>query len=98
MFTIDIMRIIMKASSIQRRQFLAGFATGAATLAISSLTSAGAKSGLPRNGKPTSGIADPVFRPLPLGSVTPTGWLQRQLRLQADGLTGHLDEFWPDVA
>ena len=27
-----------------------------------------------------------------------TGWLQRQLRIQADGLTGHLDEFWPDVA
>lgn len=24
--------------------------------------------------------------------------LRRQLRLQADGLTGHLDEFWPDVA
>ncbi len=23
---------------------------------------------------------------------------RRQLRIQADGLTGHLDEFWPDVA
>jgi hypothetical protein len=34
---------------------------------------------------------------LPLGQITPRGWLQAQLRLQADRLTGHLDEFWPRV-
>ncbi len=39
-----------------------------------------------------------AFDPLPLGAIRPTGWLSRQLRLQADGLTGHLDQFWPDVA
>ena len=38
-----------------------------------------------------------AFTPLPLGRVRPTGWLQNQLRIQANGLTGHLDEFWPDV-
>ncbi len=37
------------------------------------------------------------FRPLPLGSIRPQGWLARQLRIQADGLSGHLDEFWPDI-
>ncbi len=37
------------------------------------------------------------FRPLPLGRVRPAGWLRDQLRIQADGLSGHLDEFWPDI-
>jgi glutathione S-transferase len=36
--------------------------------------------------------------PLPLGSIRPLGWLAGQLRIQAEGLSGHLDEFWPDVA
>ncbi|MBA3709131.1 MAG: glycoside hydrolase family 127 protein [Planctomycetes bacterium] len=38
-----------------------------------------------------------AFAPLPTGTVKPAGWLSRQLRAQADGLTGHLDEFWPSV-
>ncbi len=42
-------------------------------------------------------LQPPAFRPLRLGTISPTGWLQRQLRIQADGISGHLDEFWPDV-
>jgi len=37
------------------------------------------------------------FYPLPLTAIRPKGWLLDQLRIQANGLTGHLDEFWPDV-
>lgn len=29
--------------------------------------------------------------------IKPEGWLKRQLRLQAEGLSGHLDLIWPDI-
>ena len=45
-----------------------------------------------------TGLVPLIFQPLPLGSIHPAGWLKRQLRIQADGLSGHLDEFWPDIA
>ncbi len=38
-----------------------------------------------------------AFYPLPLPSIKPRGWLLRQLRIQAEGLSGHLDEFWPSL-
>ncbi|MHB1354956.1 MAG: beta-L-arabinofuranosidase domain-containing protein [Anaerolineae bacterium] len=34
---------------------------------------------------------------LPLGAIQPLGWLRDQLRIQADGLSGHLDEVWASV-
>lgn len=43
-------------------------------------------------------LAPNAFEILPLGSVKPKGWLLRQLRIQAEGQTGHLDEFWPSLS
>ena len=49
---------------------------------------------LPANRAPLRATA---FLPLPVGAIRPKGWLLDQLQIQAAGLTGHLDEFWPDV-
>ena len=50
------------------------------------------------NATPHDALRARPFEPLPLGQVKPAGWLRDQLQIQAEGLTGHLDEFWPDVA
>jgi hypothetical protein len=44
-----------------------------------------------------STLAPSAFQELPLGAVKPKGWLLKQLRLQANGQTGHLEEIWSDV-
>ena len=42
-------------------------------------------------------LAANSFAMLPLGAVKPAGWLENQLIIQKNSLTGHLDEFWPDL-
>ncbi len=37
------------------------------------------------------------FIELPLGAVKPEGWLKEQLYKMKDGMTGHLDELYPEV-
>ncbi len=37
------------------------------------------------------------YSPAPLGSVSPRGWFLRELIVQKNGLTGHIDEIWEDL-
>jgi hypothetical protein len=81
-------------ASPTRRDMLKLTAGTAAALALSGQT-LGAHAAVQQEG--ASKLAARAFVPLPLGDIKPAGWLKRQLRIQADGLGGHLDEFWPDV-
>ncbi|MBI3667947.1 MAG: glycoside hydrolase family 127 protein [Acidobacteria bacterium] len=54
-------------------------------------------SAFPQVVKNRSPLPANAFYPLPPTSVKPRGWLRRQLQIQAQGLSGHLDEFWPSV-
>ncbi len=44
-----------------------------------------------------SRFTPPRLRPFTANEIKPKGWLRDQLRIQADGLSGHLDEFWLDI-
>lgn len=77
-----------------RRDLLKGAMRTAAGLALPPSVRAVADAGTPAAKRK---LAAGKFRLLPLGEVLPAGWLRRQLRIQADGMGGHLDEFWSDV-
>ena len=38
-----------------------------------------------------------MWRQYTTRQIKPEGWLKRQLQIQAEGLSGHLDQIWPDV-
>ena len=42
-------------------------------------------------------IYSSVYRFVKPENLRPEGWLKRQLEIQAEGLSGHLDEIWPDI-
>lgn len=68
------------------------------TLTISLLLPAfcmAANTNYPANRAP---LNDAAFIVLPVGTVTPEGWLKDQLTIQANGLTGHVDEFWESLS
>ena len=44
------------------------------------------------------GLEPQVYLPLKLGAVQPTGWLAQQLQVEAAGMAGYLDLFYPPVA
>lgn len=84
---------------LDRRQFLSQVAAGVALTSLPDAVHADAPTALGATTAPPAGaLGARSFVPLRLGAVRPTGWLLRQLRIQADGLSGHLDQFWPDVA
>ena len=66
----------------------------AALVALLAVTAAQAAEPVFFNRSP---VAAGAFAQFPPTSVKPRGWLRDQLQIQADGLSGHLDEFWPDV-
>lgn len=94
-----------RAFHFSRRRFLTGLgAAGAcrfASLMESLISSADQVEAAQQNSVPASAnrkeLAQGKFLPLPLDCTRPRGWLENQLRIQAQGLSGHLDETWPDV-
>jgi len=39
-----------------------------------------------------------AYTKLKTGAITPKGWLLKQIKLQAEGLSGHLAMFWEDIS
>ncbi|GHV13302.1 hypothetical protein FACS189491_08060 [Spirochaetia bacterium] len=42
-------------------------------------------------------LTDYTFKPYPIKSIEPQGWLRRQLEIHAAGMGGQLDTFWPSL-
>jgi hypothetical protein len=89
---------------VSRRYFLkqagvvaVGSLSGSDRLGLTNVTSAGTKDPSPNVVKNKAPLAPNAFYLLPLGAVRPSGWLKKQMQIQANGLSGHLDETWADV-
>ncbi|MDT7815537.1 MAG: hypothetical protein QOJ42_5453 [Acidobacteriaceae bacterium] len=89
---------------VSRRYFLkqagvvaVGSLSGSDRLGLTNVTSAGTSDPSPNVVKNKAPLAQNAFYMLPLGAVRPSGWLKKQMQIQANGLSGHLDETWADV-
>src|SRR5258708_1418528 len=89
---------------VSRRRFLklggavaVGCLPGSDRAALANLTTTGTKDPSPNVVKNKAPLAQNAFYMLPLGAVRPSGWLKKQMQIQANGLSGHLDETWADV-
>jgi hypothetical protein len=85
-------------SRSSRRRFLqhSALVSAAATLRIPSVKAL-AEALSPEAVRTRTLLHPGAFTLLPLGSIKPAGWLKKQLLIQANGLSGHLDETWADV-
>jgi uncharacterized protein len=83
-------------NSSSRRLFLKQLGLAGLTSALPARL-AGWSSESPAAMKNRAPLAQNAFYLLPLSAIRPAGWLRAQLQVQADGLSGHLDETWPDV-
>ena len=50
------------------------------------------------SGTPYVSLLPPRYPKLPASAFLPRGWLRVQTEIQRDGLAGHLQLFWPEVA
>src|SRR5450759_5345592 len=67
------------------------------SLLVSIFVGAGADSPAPVAVKNRTPLASTPYTLLPLTAVKPEGWLKRQLQIQAAGLSGHIEDIWPDL-
>ena len=66
-------------------------------MAIAISLSAGAKTDQPPHFPNRAPLNENPFIELNIGEIQPEGWLRTQLETMRNGLTGHLDEIYPEV-